>query len=216
LKTSITFTVILLAALSTAPVPVSSAQDGGREIRLVLQVTVDGLRADLLTRDVEHFGNSGFRYLLENGSVFANAHYQHANTETIVGHATLATGAQPAVHGMVGNVWYDAPADALSYNIEDPAHLPLSVRAAGPTGEQVDPAQRQARTAGRSPRALLAETLDDKLLRFSAGRSKIFAVSGKDRDACHEDPEPPSDQARSPTARVRSLRLLCGCRATSL
>ena len=80
----------------------------------MLQVTVDGLRADLLTRGVEHFGDGGFRYLLENGSVFANAHYQHANTETIVGHATLSTGAQPAVHGMVGNVWYDARADALS------------------------------------------------------------------------------------------------------
>jgi predicted AlkP superfamily pyrophosphatase or phosphodiesterase len=87
----------------------SAAEDGG-DIRLVLQLTVDGLRADLLTRSDDRFGEGGFRYLLDNGAVFANSHYQHANTETIVGHATLATGAHPSVHGMTGNVWYDAEA----------------------------------------------------------------------------------------------------------
>ncbi len=149
----------------------------------MLQLTVDGLRGDLLTRNIDHLGAGGFRYLLDSGVVFANAHYQHANTETIVGHATLATGAQPAVHGMLGNVWYDARADALSYNVEDPEHLPLPVRADATTGEQVDPAQRLARTKGRSPRALLAETVADKLLTFNAGRSKVFSISGKDRSA---------------------------------
>jgi len=149
----------------------------------VLQLTVDGLRADLLTRSVDHLGAGGFRYLLDNGVLFANAHYQHANTETIVGHATLATGAQPSEHGMVGNVWYDARADALSYNVEDPQHLPLAVRAGASAGEQVDPAQRLARTSGRSPQSLLAETVADKLLKFNAGRSKVFGISGKDRSA---------------------------------
>ncbi len=96
------------------PASFAHGEDGAP--RLVLQLTVDGLRADLLTRNIDHLGAGGFRYLLDSGMVFANAHYQHANTETIVGHATLATGAQPAVHGMLGNVWYDASADALSYN----------------------------------------------------------------------------------------------------
>jgi predicted AlkP superfamily pyrophosphatase or phosphodiesterase len=149
----------------------------------VLQITVDGLRADLLARGLAHFGADGFRYLLDNGVVFTNAHYRHANTETIVGHATLATGAHPAVHGMTGNVWYDAEAGELSYNIEDPEHLPLPVREEEMTGEQVDPAQRLARTPGRSPRALLAETLADKMLAATGGRAKAFGVSGKDRGA---------------------------------
>jgi hypothetical protein len=37
----------------------------------------------------------GFRYLMEKGTWYTDAHYQHANTETAVGHATLATGADP-------------------------------------------------------------------------------------------------------------------------
>ena len=177
---SITILVIALCGASLSP---SFADDKDGAIRLVLQLTVDGLRADLLTRSTDHLGAGGFRYLLDSGAVFANANYQHANTETIVGHATLATGAQASVHGMLGNVWYDARADALSYNVEDPEHPPLPVRAHTSAAEQVDPAQRLARTSGRSPRSLLAETLGDRLLKFNAGRSKVFGISGKDRSA---------------------------------
>ena len=154
-----------------------------RDVRLVLQITIDGLRADLPARSLEHFDEGGFRYLLANGAVFTNAHYQHANTETIVGHATLATGAHPSMHGMTGNVWHDAVTDELSYNIEDSEHLPLPVRDVKQVGDQVDPAQRLARTTGRSPRALLAETLSDKMLSYSGKKAKVFSVSGKDRSA---------------------------------
>ena len=37
----------------------------GQDIRLVLQVTVDGLRADLLNRYEDGFGEGGFRFLME-------------------------------------------------------------------------------------------------------------------------------------------------------
>jgi len=165
-----------------APQAASAEQDGG-DIRLVLQLTVDGLRADLLSRGNDRFGEGGFRYLLDNGAVFANAHYQHANTETIVGHATLATGAHPSVHGMTGNVWYDAESGELAYNIEDPDSPILAVREGQQKGAQVDLSQKLSRTQGRSPQALLAETLADKLLAYSAGKSRVFAISGKDRSA---------------------------------
>ena len=175
---------ILLAAMLQSTFTLAASQGGkDRDIRLVLQLTVDGLRADLLTRGEDRFGEGGFGYLLENGAVFANAHYQHANTETIVGHATLATGAHPSVHGMTGNVWYDAESGELAYNIEDPDSPILPVRDEVQTGDQVDPAQKISRTQGRSPASLLAETLADKLLAYTGGKSRAFGVSGKDRSA---------------------------------
>ena len=174
----------LVVLMVFAAVSLLQAQtDGVVRPRLVLQLTIDGLRADLLARQSERFGEGGFRYLLDNGTVYTSAHYQHANTETIVGHATLSTGAQPSVHGMTGNVWYDAAAGELSYNIEDAAHPILPSRAEATTGEQVDPAQRMARTQGRSPVALLVETLSDRLMVSSGGVAKVFGVSGKDRSA---------------------------------
>ena len=172
--------LILIAITSTSKL---NADESNDEIRLVLQVTVDGLRADLLARYADRFGDDGFLFLKRNGTIFANAHYQHANTETIVGHATLATGAQPSVHGMTGNVWFDAENGELSYNIEDAEYPLIPTRETEMAGDQVDPAQQLARTSGRSPRTLLAETLSDKLKAHSGGRAKVFAVSGKDRSA---------------------------------
>jgi predicted AlkP superfamily pyrophosphatase or phosphodiesterase len=171
---------VLVVAVAACGTP---RPDDAQPPKLVLQLTVDGLRADLLARYADRFGDGGFRYLLDNGTVYANAHYQHSNTETIVGHATLSTGAQPSVHGLIGNVWYDAEAGELSYNIEDQEHPLLPVRSDEMVGDQVDPAQQLARTQGRSPVVLLAETLGDKLTSYTGGRAKVFGVSGKDRSA---------------------------------
>jgi len=154
-----------------------------QDIKLVLQITVDGLRADLLNRYRAGFGKDGFNYLLTRGAVYTNAHYQHANTETIVGHTTLATGTFPAQHGMVGNVMYDRKAGELTYNIEDPDAPLLPSREESTTGEQVDPSQKLARTKGRSPVAILVPTFGDGLAAYYGGRSRIFGVSGKDRSA---------------------------------
>jgi predicted AlkP superfamily pyrophosphatase or phosphodiesterase len=167
-----------------AAAPALSADSADRhEIRLVLQITVDGFRRDLLDRYAARFGQGGFEYLLDSGTFYANAHYQHANTETIVGHTTLATGAFPADHGMIGNVWYDRASGELGYNIEDPMHPLLATRKEQRAGEQVDPAQQLARTDGRSPAEILVETFSDRLQAHFGGRSKVFAVSGKDRGA---------------------------------
>lgn len=151
--------------------------------KLVLQITVDGLRADLLGRYQANFGRGGFNYLMDKGAVFTNARYLHANTETIVGHTTLATGATPSVHGMVGNVWYHADSGELGYNIEDPDAPMLPTRAQVSEGAQVDPAQLRARSKGRSPAGILAPTLADTLAISGPPGAKVFGISGKDRSA---------------------------------
>ena len=170
--------VLILAVLTQA-----ASAKSERDIKLVLQITVDGLRGDLLNRYANSFGNSGFKYLMHNGTVYTNAHYQHANTETIVGHTTLATGTYPSQHGMVGNVIYDRKANELSYNIEDADAPLLPSREQSSAGDQVDPSQKISRTKGRSPRAMQVPGLADTLAAYTAGKSKIFAVSGKDRSA---------------------------------
>lgn len=168
--------LIFLAAIATTSSALSAP-------KLVLQITVDGLRADLLQRYQDSFTRKGFRYLLNNGAVFTNARYLHANTETIVGHATLATGATPAVHGMVGNVWYHAESGELGYNIEDPEAPLLATRETVNKGAQVDPAQKRARSKGRSPQGILAPTLGDTMSISLPGNVHVFGVSGKDRSA---------------------------------
>ena len=144
--------------------------------RLVLQITVDGLRGDLLERYADNFGKGGFNYLQDKGVVYSNAHYLHANTETIVGHTTLATGATPAVHGMIGNVWYHAGSGELGYNIEDARAPLIPTREHSMEGAQVDPAQKRARSSGRSPRGILVPTFSDTLSNSTAGKAKILGI----------------------------------------
>jgi predicted AlkP superfamily pyrophosphatase or phosphodiesterase len=151
--------------------------------RLILQITVDQLRGDLPTRYYDNLGDGGLRYLVDQGIHFVDAHHCHANTETIVGHATLATGAHPSAHGMVGNVWYDKVLQREVYNIED-ADSPLLDEGAGIDADtEIDPTQKAAGTDGRSPSTFLVTTFSDELRAKNAGQSKVFSVSVKDRGA---------------------------------
>jgi predicted AlkP superfamily pyrophosphatase or phosphodiesterase len=151
--------------------------------RLVLQITVDQLRGDLPTRYYDRLGEGGFRYLLDSGVVYRNAHHAHANTETIVGHATLATGAHPSGHGMVGNLWFDRETGVTTYNVED-ARFPLLTAGADVDRDtEIDPTQRAARSEGRSPSAILVSTFSDELRSSNDGRSRAIGVSVKDRGA---------------------------------
>lgn len=146
------------------------AQGGPRQSpKLVLQITVHQLRGDLPTRFLERLGKGGFRYLLDHGTHFVNAHYRHANTETAVGHATLFTGADPSRHGIVANDWIEPLSGAFVYNTENDLHHII--------GRKPRPHE------GVSPRNLLASTIGDELVVHSAGRSRVFSVSIKDRGA---------------------------------
>jgi len=151
--------------------------------KLVLQITVDALRGDLVTRYYDRLGENGFRYLWENGTVFVDAHHGHANTETIVGHVTLATGAHPAVHGMIGNVWFDRTLGRTVYNIEDDRYRLLTADAGVDQDAEIDSTQKAAKSDGRSPSAIMVTTLSDELAIHTAGKAKIFGVSIKDRGA---------------------------------
>ena len=131
--------------------------------RLILQITVDQLRGDLPTRYIDRLGEGGLRYLLEDGIHYNNAHHAHANTETIVGHVTLATGAHPAAHVMIGNLWFDRTTGVTTYNIEDPDYRLLTEGAEVDAATEIDPTQKAATSDGRSPRAILTTTFSDEL-----------------------------------------------------
>lgn len=137
--------------------------------KLVLQITVDQLRGDFPLRFRDRFGEGGFRYLLERGTFFTNAHYTHAITETAPGHATLYTGADASRHGIIGNNWLDRETGKPTYNSEDSRYQIL--------GEE------SGKGVGTSPKNLLSSTIGDELVLATAGRSRVFAVSGKDRGA---------------------------------
>lgn len=75
--------------------------------RLVVQIVVGSMRAGDVERYAENYPEGGFKRLMAEGVTYRNAHYDFARTTTPVTLATLATGAQPSMHGIVGESWYD-------------------------------------------------------------------------------------------------------------
>lgn len=139
----------------------------GAPPRLVVLVVVDQLGWNVLHRYEGAF-RGGFRRLLDGGTVYENAVYDHAQTSTGPGHATLATGVEPARHGIVGNEWYEgSPGDRrLIQNTEDD-----SVSIVGVPG-----------ATGRSPHWLLRDGLAD-WLEAAQPDARVVSVSRKPRGA---------------------------------
>ena len=156
-------------ALAAALLSPASTDAKAGEIQLVLQITVDQLRGDMLSRFKDRFRPDGFRYLMDLGVHYANAHFGHSATLTAVGHATLVTGGHSAQHGMVGNHWFDRMAGKPVYCVEDDSHKII--------GKKTPPG------IGTSPRNLTSNTIGDEMVLASGGKSRVFSVSIKDRGA---------------------------------
>ncbi len=138
--------------------------------KLIVQLTVDQLRGDLLHRYKHHFVNQrnrkGFNRFLEQGVTYDNTHYRHAATLTAVGHATLATGALPTHHGIIANNWYDPSTASDMYCVAD-----KKAKLVGDEGKAASPAN------------LMSSTFSDELRMGTNGKAKVYAVSIKDRGA---------------------------------
>ncbi len=139
--------------------------------KLVVIVTVDQMRNDFLDRhEVEFTG--GFRRLLDDGLRFPNAWVDHAPTNSLPGHASIATGAHPKTHGFSDNSW-KVREDAVWRRVYADDTLPHDCDANG-HGGQGD---------GLSV-ATLGERIieaDGKFVSISASRNIARAYAGKAR-----------------------------------
>jgi predicted AlkP superfamily pyrophosphatase or phosphodiesterase len=137
--------------------------------KLLVVLVVDGLPQRQVLAYRDQLGPDGLARFLERGTWFDQAFYRHAHTVTASGHAIVLTGAYPDRTGIIGNDWRDPKTGARVYNTSDP-----DARYIAHTTDAVDD--------GTSPKNLKAETLGD-VLRRTDPRSKVIAVSGKDRGA---------------------------------
>ena len=137
--------------------------------KLVLQITVDQMRGDMPMRYKDRLGEGGFRYLMEKGTHYLNAHFAHADTETPIGHAALFTGTVPAHNGIVAGNWLDKDLGRIVYNVEDDRYPEVG--------------KEPQKGKGRSPKNLLSSTIGDELVINNNGRSRVFSISVKDRGA---------------------------------
>lgn len=159
------FAVLSSAFFSVFIAPPASAD----QPKLVVFITIDQLRGDMPWRFKDRFGEGGFKYLIDNGTAYTNAHFRHSTTFTAVGHASLATGGNALQHGLAGNDWHDTVTGKQIYCVEDDRHHIIGKDAKA--------------HEGASPRNLTASTFGDEIVLASGGMSRVFSVSIKDRGA---------------------------------
>lgn len=135
--------------------------------KLVVGIVVDQMRYDYLSKYWDGFSEGGFKKLVDEGYVMANTHYHYAPTFTGVGHATIATGTSPAIHGIAGNNWYSRELKKGVYCVDD--SLAKTVGSKSSAGEF-------------SPKNLKVSTVADQL-KLASKNSKVLGIALKDRGA---------------------------------
>ncbi|MBP5360599.1 MAG: alkaline phosphatase family protein [Bacteroidaceae bacterium] len=127
--------------------------------RVVVNVTIDGLRSDLLSAYMPLFNGSGFRLLMEQGCVLTNAAYPNYETNRASSIATLATGTVPYDHGIIDLQWLDRSTLRPTYCVEDSRQRGLN------TYEQL------------SPRNVQVSTIGDELKVSTEGKALVYAFA---------------------------------------
>lgn len=170
--------LVLLLSLCTASVlaqpkkmtaATASTQQPLARPKLVVGVVVDQMRYDYWYRYYNKYSEGGFKRLLREGFTCRNHHYHYALTVTAAGHASVYTGSMPAMHGIVGNEWFDKRLGKGVYCVGD-----STVQAVGTTN---------AAAGKMSPRHLQVSTITDQLRIGTNYQSKTIGVALKDRGA---------------------------------
>lgn len=71
--------------------------------KLLLVITIDNFNLEFIDKFSPLLGRGGFKRLYKQGSVFKNVRGSYAYSSSSAGIASLATGANPAMHGIVGD-----------------------------------------------------------------------------------------------------------------
>lgn len=137
--------------------------------KLVVGIVVDQMRYDYWFRYYDKYSEGGFKRLMREGFNCRNHHYHYALTVTAAGHASVYTGSTPAIHGIVGNDWFDKRLGKGMYCVADSTVQPV-----GTTNV----------AAGKmSPKNMLVSTITDQLRIGTNYQNKTIGIAIKDRGA---------------------------------
>lgn len=144
------------------------AQNHVARPKLVVGMVVDQMRWDFLYRYYDRYTNDGFKRLIGEGFSCENTLIPYTPTITACGHTCAYTGSVPAIHGIIGNNWYDKQLNRSMYCTED--SNAVSVGGSDAAGRM-------------SPKNMLTTTITDELRMATNFRSKTVGVAIKDRGA---------------------------------
>ncbi|MBX3241707.1 MAG: alkaline phosphatase family protein [Chitinophagaceae bacterium] len=133
--------------------------------KIVVGMMVDQMRWDYLYKYKARYTEGGFKRLIKEGFSCENTLIDYSPTITACGHTCVYTGSVPAIHGVVGNGWYDRSKGKDVECVQDENY-----KLVGSPGE-----------TAQSPHHNLSTTVTDQLRIATNFQSKTVGVAIKDR-----------------------------------
>lgn len=130
--------------------------------KLIVGIVVEQMRADYIQKFWSDFGDNGFKRLVNYGTVCQSAELGYGPAHSASGFATLATGALPVSHGIVGDEWYNRVSGEREFAVADDKYKVVGGR---PDGNQY------------SPEKLTVNTFADELRLHYGAHSKSVSIS---------------------------------------
>ena len=162
--------IIFLLFVFAASAQTNTANTTLARPKLVVGIVVDQMRWDYLYRYYDVYKSTGgFKRMLNNGFTCENTMIPYTPTVTAAGHTCVYTGSVPAIHGIMGNDWYDKNTGKGVYCTDD-----KDVHTVG---------DGSAKAGAMSPRNMLTTTLTDELRLATNFASKVIGIAIKDRGA---------------------------------
>lgn len=129
---------------------------------VVIGMVVENMRPDYVQRYWEKFGPDGFKKLYSNGTVCTNVTMTQHKHSYASGTATIFTGVNPSVHGIIDKTWYDRLKQKVVESTEDDYYLTVG---------------SDTKWGNASPKKLLSNTVTDNLKVFTQGNALVFSAA---------------------------------------
>jgi predicted AlkP superfamily pyrophosphatase or phosphodiesterase len=140
----------------------SNARIPSAKPKLIIAIEISQFRYDYIPRYWDKLSEDGFKKLINRGSYCENTSYNYLFSDIGVGSATIATGTNPAQHGIIANSWYSNLHDRVISNIDD--------QSVNTIGGDYD--------AGKySPKNLMVSTFSDEIKLSNNFKSKVIGIS---------------------------------------
>ncbi|MBQ6694156.1 MAG: alkaline phosphatase family protein [Bacteroidaceae bacterium] len=149
--------VLMFATIFTGVAQENKKED--KKVRLVISINVDQMRSDFLYEFEGLYTDNGFKRLMSGGRVYSNSYYAFEQIDRASATATLMTGTNPYVSGIVGERWLDRGSLRLVGCTDDSRHKGLY------TNDAVSPAK------------LKSLTITDELKRATRGKAQVCAIA---------------------------------------
>lgn len=158
--------ILLLYCILCITINLFSQEKEIQKPKLVVQIVIDQMRYDFLVRYWEKFGDEGFKKLINEGTLCKNAKYDYLITASSSGYATISTGTQPSLHGIVSDSWYQRLKETEMYCVLDEKEKLVGANV--------------VENIGKSPKNLISSTFTDELKLSNFKTSKVIGISMND------------------------------------